>query len=44
MLAPPLEGSKAHGILDILPVSLGSAVRPFPADDDLLGEMLEGRS
>ncbi len=44
ILAPPLAGSKAHSILDIPPVSLGSAVRPLTAEDDLLGEMLEGRS
>jgi hypothetical protein len=44
VLAPAVAGSKTHGILDIPAVSLGSVVRPFPADDDLLGEMLEGRS
>ncbi len=38
------EDRKAHSILDIPPVSLGSVLRPFTADDDLLGEMLEGRS
>ncbi len=43
VLAPALAGSKAHGILDIPPVSLGAILRPFTADDDLLGEMLEGR-
>jgi hypothetical protein len=43
-LAPPLAGSKAHGLLDIPPVSLGSVVRSVTADDDLLAEMLEGRS
>jgi hypothetical protein len=37
-------GSKSHGILDIPAVSLGSIVHPFTADEDLLGEMLEGRS
>jgi hypothetical protein len=35
---------QAHGVLDIPPVSVGSVLRPFTADDDLLGEMLEGRS
>lgn len=39
-----LEDQRAHSILDIPPVSLGSVLRPFTADDDLLGEMLEGRS
>jgi predicted DNA-binding antitoxin AbrB/MazE fold protein len=32
-----------HSILDIQPVSLGQALRPLTPDDDLLGEMLEGR-
>jgi hypothetical protein len=44
VLTLPLAASKAHGILDIPPVSLGAVVRSFPADDDLLAEMLEGRS
>jgi hypothetical protein len=35
--------AKAHSILDIPPVSLGPVVHPFTANDDLLGEMLEGR-
>ena len=33
----------AHSVLDIRPVSLGQVLRPLTADDDLLGEMLEGR-
>jgi hypothetical protein len=44
VLAPPPAGSKAHGILDIPPVSLGAVVHSITADDDLLGEMLESRS
>ncbi len=43
VLAPPLEPSPTHSILDIPGVSLGSAVAPIAADVDLLGEMLEGR-
>jgi hypothetical protein len=43
VLAPPPASSKGHGILDIPSISLGSVVRPVTADDDLLGEMLEGR-
>jgi hypothetical protein len=39
--SPP--GAKTHGILDIPTVSVGSVLRPLTADDDLLGEMLEGR-
>lgn len=38
------EGSSSHSILDIPPVSLGRILRPLTAEDDLLGEMLEGRS
>ena len=36
--------ARPHSILDIAPVSLGSVLRPLTAEDDLLGEMLEGRS
>jgi hypothetical protein len=36
--------AQRHSALDIPPVSLGSMLRPLSADDDLLGEMLEGRS
>jgi hypothetical protein len=39
----PSEGSPRHGILDIPPVSLGQVLRPLTDDDDLLGDMLEGR-
>jgi hypothetical protein len=39
----PARRLKTHGILDIQPVSLGSVVRPFTADDDLLDKMREGR-
>ena len=35
--------SAAHSVLDILPVSVGHILRPLSSDDDLLGEMLEGR-
>jgi hypothetical protein len=33
-----------HSVLDIPTVSVGRILRPFSADDDLLGEMLEGRT
>ena len=39
----PLEGSRSHSVLDIATVGLGSVLRPLTSDDDLLGEMLEGR-
>jgi len=38
-----LDGASAHSVLDIPPVSLGRMIRPLNLDDDLLGEMLEGR-
>ena len=38
------EPPPSHGILDIPPVSLGAVIRPLTSDDDLLGEMVEGRS
>ncbi len=40
-----VEGLDAgvHSVLDIPPVHLGAVLRPLSADDDLLGEMLEGR-
>jgi len=34
----------SHSILDIPPVSVGAVLRPLTSDDDLLGEMLEGRA
>jgi hypothetical protein len=44
VLVAPMTEAKVHSILDIVPVSLGTMVRPLAADDDLLSEMLEGRS
>ncbi len=44
VLAPSPAGPQGHGILDIPAVRLGAVVRPATAEDDLLGEMLEGRS
>jgi hypothetical protein len=44
VLAPSLAGTPTHSILDIPTVSVGSILRPVTSDDDLLGEMLEGRS
>jgi hypothetical protein len=38
-----IDGSQSHSVLDIATVSLGSVLRPLMSDDDLLGEMLEGR-
>ena len=42
--SPLLEGSRPHSILNIPTVSVGAVLRPLTADDDLLGEMLEGRA
>jgi hypothetical protein len=36
--------SHATSLLDIPPVSLGPVVRSLTADDDLLSEMLQGRT
>jgi hypothetical protein len=41
--SPQKEISRSHGVLDIATVSLGSVLDPLASDDDLLGEMLEGR-
>jgi hypothetical protein len=38
-----LNSIPPHSVLDIAPVSLGRVIGPLSADDDLLGEMLEGR-
>jgi hypothetical protein len=47
VLAPdlaPAQMNQPHSILDIPPVSVGAVLRPLTSDDDLLGEMLEGRA
>jgi hypothetical protein len=44
VLAPSPAGSPGHSILAIPPVSLGSVVHSSTNEEDLLGEMLEGRS
>jgi hypothetical protein len=41
---PQVEGSRPQSVLDIPSVRLGAVLRPLTADDDLLDEMLEGRS
>ena len=41
--APRMEGPRSHSVLDIGTVELGAVLRPLTSDDDLLGEMLEGR-
>ncbi len=41
--APSSNAPETHSVLDIPPVSLGPPLRVDDADDDLLGEMLEGR-
>ena len=42
--SPRIEGSRPHSVLDIPTVSVGAVLRPLTSDDDLLGEMLEGRA
>jgi hypothetical protein len=40
---PSAPGAPAHSVLDIPAVSLGPVLWAPTAEDDLLGEMLEGR-
>ena len=41
--APSFSGLRPHSVLDVPVVSLGPVLRTPTADDDLLGEMLDGR-
>jgi hypothetical protein len=40
---PRFQGSPSHSVLDIPTVSLGPVPPMLDADDDLFGEMLDGR-
>jgi hypothetical protein len=40
---PGIQDSRPHSVLDIPVVSVGAVLRPLTGEDDLLGEMLEGR-
>ena len=40
---PRFQGSPSQSVLDIPTVSLGSLLPLLPFDDDLFGEMLDGR-
>jgi hypothetical protein len=42
--SPRREDSRLHSVLDIPTVRVGAVLRPLTADDDLLGDMLEGRA
>ena len=42
-LARDARPKRSHSVADIPSVSLGAVLRPLGPDDDLLGEMLEGR-
>jgi hypothetical protein len=44
VVAHTAEEAQRHSILDIQPVSVGAVLHPVTAEDDLLGEMLAGRS
>lgn len=46
VLAPAAAPQDAppHSILDIAPATVGAVLRSLTADDDLLGDKLEGRS
>ena len=39
----PARSQGSHSVLDIPPVHLGQVLKPWNNDDDILGEMLEGR-
>ena len=39
----PRASSATQSVLEISPVSVGKVLLPASSDDDLLGEMLEGR-
>ncbi len=41
--SPRMEGTQSHSSLEIRTVSLGSVIGPLNSEDELLGEMLEGR-
>ena len=41
--SPWMEGLQSYSVLDIGTVTMGSVLRPLAYDDDMLGEMLEGR-
>lgn len=42
-ILPSLPGALTHSVLDVPVVSLGPVLRTPTADDDILGEMLDGR-
>jgi hypothetical protein len=44
VIVMPQEATQSHGVLDIPTFSVGAVLRPPSAHDDLLEEMLEGRS
>jgi hypothetical protein len=44
IFAASAQDSQSHSLLDIPPVSIGRVLRPLTLSDDLLSEMLEGRS
>jgi len=39
-----MEGSRPHSVLDIPTVRVGAVLHSLTSDDDLLGDMLEGRA
>jgi hypothetical protein len=38
-----IDGQRRHSVLDIETIDLGRIIQPLTSEDDLLGEMLEGR-
>jgi hypothetical protein len=43
VFVPSPASVATHSILDIPPVNVGAVLRPLTSDDDILGEMLDGR-
>jgi hypothetical protein len=43
VLVSPVFPQGSHSVLDIPAVDCGPMLRPLTSDDDILGEMLEGR-
>ena len=42
-ISPGMKVARPDSVLDVPTVSVGAVLRPLTSDDDLLGEMLEGR-
>lgn len=43
VVSPAVDATQGHSILDVPTFSVGEILKPLSPDDDILGEMLEGR-